>query len=516
MIKLFAYLLVTIAAVIVAIIVARMIFRLPDISERKMQVALPMDRNTTLAARVAADMAAAQPDQSGVVPLSSGYDAFGSRLSLTRTAEKSIDAQYYIWHDDTTGRLLLKALLDAAQRGVRVRLLLDDNGISGMDDTLAALNAQPNFRIRLFNPSTVRTPKWAGYAFDFMRMNRRMHNKAYIVDGAAAIVGGRNIGDEYFQVSDEDYFLDLDVLAVGKVVADTSAVFDAYWNSASAYGVEQIVGPGGDLSAFLANVASTEVSERARTYQDQVHTSAARFRDGAVHPELTSVQLIADDPLKGQGRASRDQLMITRLAGILGGVAHQLDLVSAYFVPGPEGAAFFENLAAQGKRVRVLTNALNTTDVLVVHAGYAKYRRQLLQAGVELYELKLRAGQASGRDELKPLGISGASLHAKTFAIDGERVYIGSFNFDPRSASLNCEMGFLIDSPSLAVQTRQAFDGPITLGAYRAVLTPDGHMVWNETFSDGHVQVHRKEPGAGWMQRAVLTFVGWLPVEWLL
>ncbi|HEE0242800.1 TPA: phospholipase D family protein, partial [Serratia marcescens] len=193
MIKIVVYL---ILAVTIAIIAARVLFRLPDISQRLPQAALPADPAAQLPAR-AAELMAAHPGLSGVVPLASGHDAFASRLALARMAERSIDAQYYIWHNDTSGQILLKTLYDAAQRGVRVRLLLDDNGVA-MDETLAALNAQENVEIRLFNPSTVRTPKLAGYAFDFMRMNRRMHNKSYIVDGAVAIIGGRNIGDEYF------------------------------------------------------------------------------------------------------------------------------------------------------------------------------------------------------------------------------------------------------------------------------------------------------------------------------
>lgn len=511
MIKIVVYL---ILAVTVAIIAARVLFRLPDISQRLPQAALPADPAALLPARAAEQMAA-HPGLSGVVPLVSGHDAFASRLALARMAERSIDAQYYIWHNDTSGQILLKTLYDAAQRGVRVRLLLDDNGVA-MDETLAALNAQENVEIRLFNPSTVRTPKLAGYAFDFMRMNRRMHNKSYIVDGAVAIIGGRNIGDEYFQVGDENYFLDLDVLSVGNVVAETAEVFDRYWNSASVFGVEQIIRGKGNLSAFLTQASATESSDRARKLAVQLETSAVRFRDGAVQPEFTQVELVADDPAKGLGKASRDRLMVTQLSKIIGGVNQQLELVSAYFVPGREGASFFESLAKQGKSIRVLTNAMNTTDVLVVHAGYAKYRRELLQAGVELFELKLRAGQPTGRKELKPLGLSGAALHAKTFAIDDKRVFIGSFNFDPRSAHLNCEMGFLIDSPTLAADTRQLFDGPLEYAAYRPTLTPKGKMVWNEAFEDGHTEVHQQEPCAGWVKRIVLTVAGWLPIEWML
>ena len=228
------------------------------------------------------------------------------------------------------------------------------------------------------------------------------------------------------------------------------------------------------------------------------------------------MQLVADDPVKGLGIATREQLMITRLGQILGEVKTSLDLVSAYFVPGAEGTSLLSGIAEAGIEVRVLTNAMNTTDVLMVHAGYTKYRRELLEAGITLYELKLRSAAAEASPQSLPLGLFGASLHAKTFAMDGERVFIGSFNFDPRSATLNCEMGLLIESPSMARQVSERFDGPIRTVSYQPMLTPRNKLIWREPHEDGEVTIYQEEPGATWVQQVSIVILGLLPIEWLL
>lgn len=500
----------------IAMFVARLVFPLPDISHRAASTALPAGPDTSLGKLMATGIAD-HPGTSGVIPLRDGHDALASRLAMIAAAERSIDAQYYIWHDDVSGILLLDALKDAAQRGVRVRLLLDDNGVAGLDPFMAALNMQDDFEIRLFNPSMVRSPKLAGYTFDFFRMNRRMHNKSLIADGAVAIVGGRNIGDEYFRIGDDAFYVDMDVLATGTVVPETAAVFDAYWNSASVFDVESIIDGTGDLAAFKARAAEIAASPDADKFLSEVDNSAARYAKGATEMEWTRVQLVADDPVKGLGVATPNQLMITRLGALLGDASGRLDLVSAYFVPGKSGTRYFSDLARSGIDVRILTNALNTTDVLMVHAGYTKYRRDLLEAGVQLYELKLR-GNAMPKDDgtSLPLGLSGASLHAKTFAVDDDRIFIGSFNFDPRSASLNCEMGFLIDSPVLASRVSAGFDGPLAEVTYRPELTPEGKMVWLETINHGSVVTYQEEPGATWFQQIAIVVIGFLPVEWLI
>ncbi|WP_394154856.1 phospholipase D family protein [Loktanella salsilacus] len=400
------------ASFVVFIVVARTLFPLPDIADRPVSAAIPADPQTQLGASIAG-AAEEQPGLSGVMALQSGQDALASRLELAAVAEQSIDAQYYIWQDDTSGVMLLNALHQAAQRGVRVRLLLDDNGVPNMDSYMAALNAQDNFEIRLFNPSTVRSPKLLGYAFDFFRMNRRMHNKSFTVDGAAAIVGGRNIGNEYFGVGDDDFYIDMDVLAAGAVVPETVDMFDAYWNSASVIEVERIIDGQGDLAAFENRVATVLLSAEAETLLGDLQSSVDRHAKGKRPFEWTTVRLIADDPVKGQGTATLDQLMVTQLGQIIGTVENRLDLVSAYFVPGQQGTTYLSDLSDAGTEVRILTNALNTTDVLMVHAGYSKYRRELLKAGISLFELKLRGDTASeAGNQILPFGLSGASLHA--------------------------------------------------------------------------------------------------------
>ncbi|MDU8928895.1 phospholipase D family protein [Alisedimentitalea sp. MJ-SS2] len=500
---------------VIAVFLLRLTFPLPDISERPHSAAQTPDPDNPLAQMVSTDMAA-NPGKSGVVPLFDGTAALAARIAMINAARHSIESQYYIWHDDTSGVLMFEALLDAAERGVHVRLLLDDNGIPGLDSFVAALNTHRNFEIRLFNPSTVRSPKLLGYTFDFFRMNRRMHNKSLIVDGAMTIIGGRNIGDEYFQVGEDQFYVDLDVLAAGAIVADTTTVFDDYWNSISVHASETIIDGTGDLGALRKRIAQVHESSAAKTFLSEAETILARMPlSGAL--EWTSVQLVADDPIKGQGVARRDQLMITRLSGFLGAIETRLDLISAYFVPGSTGTQIFSDLARSGKTVNILTNALNTTDVLMVHSGYTKYRRELLEAGVNLFELKLRGGAESEADlQLLPLGLSGASLHAKTFAVDGKRIFIGSFNFDPRSAMLNCEMGFLIDSPTLASRISGAFDGPLKAVSYRPALTPETKMIWREDLLQGDPNIYQQEPGASWTQQIALTIIGLLPVEWLL
>ncbi len=504
------------ACCIVAVVALRFIFPLPDISDRVRSAAISATTDTRMGALMASSMAAHPEGQSGVLPLASGEDALGSRLALIDAAEVSLDLQYYIWHDDISGILLLDALRRAAERGVRVRLLVDDNGVPGMDDYLTVLHAQQGFEVRLFNPSTVRNPKMLGYAFDFFRMNRRMHNKSLIADGAVAIIGGRNIGDEYFQVGEDVFYLDMDAIATGSVVGETAAIFDDYWNSNSVFDIGQIVSGAGDADAFTDRVSSISGTPEAQQIVESTTSGTERFMAGDVALEWTDVQVIADDPIKGEGVATGDQLMITRLGEILGGVRETLDLASAYFVPGQAGTDFFNTLVADGKRVRILTNALNTTDVFLVHAGYSRYRRELLEGGVELFEMKLRGDQQSDDLQLLPLGLSGASLHAKTFAIDGERLFIGSFNFDPRSAILNCEMGFLIDSPTMASRVAVSFDDQISAVSYQPKLTPEGKMIWQEDRANGEVIIYQEEPDASWFQQIAYAVVGILPIEWLL
>ena len=497
------------------VVVARLSFPLPDIADRPLSESISATNLTSLG-RAKSIAAETKPGLSGILALTGGNDALASRLNAIDQAQESIDAQYYIWKDDVSGILLLNALDEASRRGVRVRLLLDDNGVPGLDPFLATLNAQENFEIRLFNPSTVRAPKALGYFFDPLRMNRRMHNKSLTVDGAMTIIGGRNIGDEYFEVGDA-FYKDMDVLALGEIAPQVASTFDEYWNSRSVYEVETIISGHGNRASFEARVLAVMAAEETQIVLEGLQKSVIQFANVDDITEWTTVQLVADDPIKGEGNGKKDDLMITRLGDILGDIESRIDLASAYFVPGVRGTAYFSELARQGIDVNILTNALNTTDVLMVHAGYSKYRRELLEAGVDLFELKLRGGVSQGSEyQLKSLGLSGASLHAKTFAIDDNRIFIGSFNFDPRSAILNCEMGFLIDSPKLAKQLSTTFDTALRTVSYQPKLTPNSKMIWLEQNSSGEPTVYQQEPEANWLTQFSLTIIGLLPIEWML
>lgn len=482
--------------------------------------ALPeAEGQATVLGRAITPQAQAHPGTSGIFSLADAREAFAARILLARVAERTLDVQYYIWRQDTTGTLLLEALHDAANRGVRVRLLLDDNGTAGLDTVLAALDQHPNIEVRLFNPFRVRSPKWLGYLTDFSRANRRMHNKSFTADNQATIIGGRNVGDEYFGATDGVLFADFDVLGVGPVVQDVSRDFDRYWASASSYPVAQVL-PEVDPEQLLVLAAQARVVEsdaRAARYVAAIQQLpfVQDLVRGALHLQWVPTRMVSDDPAKGLGEVRREDLMIRQLADILRTPTRHVELVSPYFVPTATGVEAFEALTRRGVRVRILTNALEATDVAAVHAGYAKHRERLLQAGVELYELRRQAAPPARHKSAGAFGSSGSSLHAKTFAVDGQHVFVGSFNFDPRSIHLNTELGFVIDSPVLAQQITAVFDGPIRSESYAVQLDASGALYWTEQV-DGKTVRHDAEPGAGFWRRAGVLLLSWLPIEWLL
>ncbi|NTV97363.1 MAG: phospholipase D family protein, partial [Thiobacillus sp.] len=294
---------------------------LPSLDDRSVSHALT-DTETTRLGRTIAPQAAAHPGRSGIRPLLDARDAFAARILLARAAERSLDVQYYIWHPDMSGTLMFEALREAAERGVRVRLLLDDNNTAGLDPTLAALDAHANIEVRLFNPFPVRGPTALGYLTDFPRLNRRMHNKSFTADNQATIVGGRNIGDEYFGADEEVAFVDLDVLAVGPVVREVSQDFDRYWASASAYPVDRLLAPvAPERLAELAGQASLiERTPEARAYVEAVQASpfAGPLATGTVPFEWAATHLVSDDPAKGLDRSERDDELTSQLVRIIG------------------------------------------------------------------------------------------------------------------------------------------------------------------------------------------------------
>lgn len=468
---------------------------------------------TPESSRAASPVAQADPAESGVFALRDGRDAFAARALLADGAEKSIDAQYYIWRLDVTGTLLLKALHRAADRGVRVRLLLDDNDTAGMDSALCALDSHPNIEVRLFNSFPHRRLRYLDYLLDFSRLNRRMHNKSFTVDNRATIVGGRNVGDEYFGTGDNPLFIDLDVLAIGAVVDDVARDFERYWTSSSAHPAARVLKggpalqPSGDPSQDAAASEYLEALANSAFAQD--------MRADRLSFEWIPVRMVSDDPSKGLGKAAEHQLLWARLKQVARGPTQEMQLVSAYFVPGPKGVEFLSAHARAGESMTVVTNSLEATDVAAVYAGYAKRRRSLLEAGVRLYEMKRGFAAPSVHRHAGSRASSTASLHAKTFQVDRKRVFVGSFNFDPRSQRLNTEMGLVIESPRMAHSVANNIQ-KLALGrCYEVRLGSRGALQWLEKAGDKDV-VHDHEPGAGFWRRWAVKALSLLPIEWLL
>lgn len=484
------------------------------------------------------------PGLSGIHPLANGLDAFAARALLADAAQKTLDVQYYIWHDDLSGRLLFDALRRAADRGVRVRVLLDDNNTKGLDPALARLDAHQNVEVRLFNPFMQRDWRILGFLTDFRRLNRRMHNKSFTADNQATIVGGRNVGDEYFGAHEDLAFVDLDVLAVGPVTTEVSRDFDRYWASRSSYplasvlgegAVSAAVGRGGDRASATGPAAPTPAAQPAdeaapgerpslrRAFQPSERAYLEAIRNaplltallaGALEFEWAPIRMVSDDPAKALGRAPGGSHLWARLIETMAPPARELALISPYFVPTVHGARFFTGPTGKGVEVKVLTNALEATDVVAVHAGYARWRERLLEAGVRIHELKRTAPRDAFRDR-GLAGSSGSSLHAKTFSVDGAQVFVGSFNFDPRSAMLNTELGFVIDSPRLAAGLSGTIGGNLAESAYELRLDGAGRLQWVDR-AGGVERVFQSEPNAGLWRRIQVFVLALLPIDWLL
>jgi cardiolipin synthase C len=491
--------------------------RLPSLEGRTISTAITDTRETRLG-RAISPLVESHPNLSGIFPLRDARDAFAARMRLAQRAERTLDVQYYIWRGDMTGTLLFQALHDAADRGVRVRLLLDDNNTSGLDRILAALDSHPNIEIRVFNPFVVRKPR-LGYLTDFFRANRRMHNKSFTADNQAAIIGGRNVGDEYFGATEGVLFVDLDVLSIGPIVRNVSEDFDRYWNSGSSYPVDRLLKPSTsqELSQLTAKAKRVEESPQAVTYMNALRQSTflQQLIDKKLEFEWAPATMVSDDPAKGLGRAEAEALFPQRLKNVIGQPKTDLELVSAYFVPTEAGVKSFVEFAKSGVKVKVLTNSLEATDVPAVHAGYAKHRKRLLRAGVQLYELRRVSATDTGRKHVGMWGSSGSSLHAKTFAVDGSRIFVGSFNFDPRSAKLNTELGFVIESAALAQDMERIFATRVPDNAYEVQLTDNGQLHWTAHNGDGVIH-YNKEPGTSVWLRGFVWLLSFLPIDSLL
>jgi putative cardiolipin synthase len=474
------------------------------------------EHQATTLGRIFDPAAAKHPGESGVLFMRYGRQALEARLALADLAERSLDLQYYIWDPDVTGHMLADRIIRAADRGVHVRVLLDDHGIAGRDNAIARLSAHPNIEIRAFNPFRNRGNRLMDFITDPSSANRRSHNKAMIADNAIVIVGGRNIADSYFGVHGESNFRDLDVVAVGPVVRDASAVFDDFWNSQFAIPYAAFVDKAptrAEADAAIAEMRATMAKERLPYPIDQ-EVSALTADLKAVRDRLTwaPVRVLYDSPEKAHDPSSRR--IYDELDRLISNAHQEVLIENAYFVPRDYGVELVGGLHARGVRVRVLTNSLASNDLLAVHSGYQKYRGDMIENGVEIYELRPDATM----EQLRWSSVSEesrAGLHAKAMIIDRRYVVIGSYNLDPRSADINTELALLVDSPKFAEMVVEVFDdGVKPENSYRVTLE-GGKLKWT-TSDGGKARVYTEEPETSWWQRFKADAMGLLPIHSML
>lgn len=458
--------------------------------------------------------AAPHEGKSGFRLLSNSTEAFTARAELIRNAQSSLDLQYYIVHDGISTRMLVDELLKAADRGVRVRILLDDMTSDGLDRIIATLAAHPQIQIRVFNPlhlgRATGVTRTLGRLLNLSQQHRRMHNKLWLADNSMAIVGGRNLGDEYFDAEPNLNFTDIDMLGVGPVAEQLGHSFDQYWNSALSKPIDQFLSS--KPTARDLEITRTRLEESLEETRRQNHALYQRLMTFSTEPRLDIwrreliwawSQALWDAPSKvlSDGEPDPQLLLTTQLAPELNKVSKELIMISAYFVPGQPGLVYLTGRADAGVSVSMLTNSLEATDVPAVHGGYAPYRKALLEHGVQLFELRRQPGEGGGSGPhvfySKSYRGSDSSLHSKAIIFDQQKSFIGSFNFDPRSVLWNTEVGVLVDSPEFAAYVRElAMQGMAPPLSYQAKLEA-GQVVW-VTEDNGQMHTLTKEPGSWW------------------
>ena len=468
-------------------------------------------------------------EQSGVRLIPLGLYSLEARVQLAQRAQHSLDLQYYVLENDPSGRLLLRQLRDAALRGVRVRLLVDDLYTTHTDQLLRQLAAHPNVEVRLFNPfccarSRGVLGRYAASLFDFGRLNHRMHNKMFIADGVMALVGGRNIADEYFQRSSEQNFVDMDAFVMGKVVGDMASIFDQYWNSEVVVPIEAVDGPASDRQTAQADFAQTIDSLPQAALLDPPSVDVLGYGPLGEDLEAGKIGLIwgtarafADPPEK-QLRESAAEAFKTSVTNdvmmTIWRASGDLVLTSPYLIPGDKGVQSIDDLRKKGVKVTIVTNSLAATDEPLVHFGYARYRPAMLKAGVDLYELSPTRAQRTKR-----LGLFGKSLgrlHAKTAIIDGKRIFIGSMNLDPRSANANTEFGMFIESPAAAKELLRVINISKLQSAYRVRIDPAGSALQWLTVDDDQEMILGVEPeSTRWLRLQNFIFGQFVPEQLL-
>ncbi len=455
---------------------------------------------------------------SGFHALYDSMDALGARLRLIERAERTIDAQYFVFKGDTTGTLFAAKLMRAADRGVRIRLLIDDiftslGSSGGLDAAFALADSHPNFEVRLFNPIARGGSMRLNFLTDFARANRRMHNKSFTVDNAVTIVGGRNIGNEYFRVDSAVEFADLELLGFGPVAAEVSETFDLFWNNELAVPIEAF-GHSADNAAyrqFRSELNATFEKARNGVYREATETTFLKdLLADRLEPYETTAEVVTDRPSKLEGPVDRERLteLAAELERAMSAARNEIIVVTPYFVPRREGVEFLADLRAKGVRVAVVTNSLASTNHVAVHSGYAPHRRRLLEAGVELYEVKVDAG-------VDPADVDGPTrltLHTKAVVVDRETLFVGSFNLDPRSIDINTEMGLFLDGSAAAKDFAEQIDQDLPAFSYRVVLTDDATIAWRYEGA-GEPILKISEPDVGFWRAFKADFFRLLPLE---
>jgi len=492
---------------------------LPDNSGKPESLAISKPVTTALGEALAGIAVTHPANQSGFYLLPNGHDAFVARAALAQIAQHSIDSQYYMVHGDLVGSLYLHQLLKAADRGVKVRFLLDDIDEGHRDFELSQLDFHPNIEVRIFNPFGRNTGKTMQFVTGLGKQTRRSHNKSFTVDNTATILGGRNIGDEYFDADINLAFADLDVMGAGPVAREVSASFDQYWNNSLSYPIQ-----------LLSNEQATEADYRAgrekldafvakqseSAYIEHLTHSALanEIRDKRFSLQWANSKVYADPPEKLTVKTGeRDYQMLPLLKPYIDAAKEELIIFSPYFVPGKEGTRALIKLRERGVRVRILTNSLASTDVSIVHAGYMRYRKDLLRGGIELYELNQKTKKGDRKAYKKgSIGASRSSLHAKSFVVDRENIFIGSLNLDPRSIEQNTEIGVVIQSKELSLVVANGFDSEIDRVAFKLELDDRGKLTWIEQI-DGKNQVLTKEPYTSFWRRFTVGFMRLMPIE---
>lgn len=476
--------------------------------------AIPSDP-VTLLGTIGANWQQEHGDLSGILGLSNGVDALGARLGLIEAAQRSVDAQYFIVKKDRAGALFVGKMLLAADRGVRVRLLVDDIFSPGVDAPLSLLNSHANVEVRLFNPLSRQSFKYWSYLVDFERANRRMHNKSFTADGAATIVGGRNIAEEYFELNQDVKFDDLEVLAIGPVVGQVSDAFDQYWNSELAVPIEAfaVKTDPGRLDQWRSNILA-EIDQGADGIYGQAIGSSLMqdISDQTVRPTAAWATMVSDEPEKLLNAIGEvDQAILAQeKATRIRAAQREVIIITPYFIPLDAGSRLLEELLARGVRVVIITNSLASTNHVPVYASYVRYRKRLLQAGAEFYEIRAdHRGEANAWGNHPEM----VTLHSKATLVDRESVFVGSLNFDPRSVLINTEMGLFIDSDQIAGGLSRVVFEELPTATYSVNLDEKGDVYWRYSADDEPEEILHRAPQTSWGRRFMAGFYRLLPLE---